>query len=140
MIKLTAARILMFFVVGFIAVSLTACSYFGWKSAADTPAAASDTAYYMCSGCHGPDNTRVNYMSPNIIGQKKGYLVTALRDYRDKKRIDPLMNGAVANMTDKDIDNLATYYAQAKKETDRSEQFDKEYVSKHWKEDVHNHY
>ena len=54
-------------------------------------------------------------MSPNIMGQKKGYLVTALRDYRDKKRLEPLMNGAVANLSDQEIENIAAYYAKVQR-------------------------
>ena len=53
-------------------------------------------------------------MTPNIIGQKKGYLVSTLKDYRDEKRIEPLMNGAVAGLSDQDIDSLADYYSNAR--------------------------
>jgi cytochrome c553 len=90
---------------------LSGCSILGKKPAANTPAAAEETAYTLCGGCHGPVNVRVNFMAPNIIGQKKGYLAATLRDYRDRKRIEPFMNGVAANLTDQDIDNLATYFS-----------------------------
>jgi len=75
----------------------------------DTPV--EDTAYYLCGGCHGQENVRVDYMPPNIIGQKKGYLAKQLKAYRDQKRTHPNMNGALEAFSDKNIDDLASYYA-----------------------------
>ena len=100
------------------ALCLPGCSVFEKKPAADTPAATAQTVYYTCDGCHGPKNIRVDFMSPKIIGQKQAYLAAKLRDFRDLKRINPYMNGVVAELTNQDIDNLAAYYAnyrQAKK-------------------------
>ena len=90
---------------------LSVCAVFAPKPAADTVAAPERTAYLTCGGCHGPKNVRVSFMSPNILGQKKGYLAAKLRDFRDMKRIHPAMNGVVEKLTDQDIVNLATYYA-----------------------------
>ena len=94
-----------------IALGLPGCSILENKPAADTPAAAERTAYYTCDGCHGPKDVRVEFMSPKIIGQKKVYLAAKLRDFRSMKRINPYMNGVVAEMTDQDIANLAAYYS-----------------------------
>jgi cytochrome c553 len=90
---------------------LPGCSILEKKPAADTSAAAEQTAYYTCDGCHGPKNVRVEFMSPKIIGQKQVYLAAKLRDFRDMKRINPYMNGVVVGLTDQDIDNLAAYYS-----------------------------
>lgn len=84
---------------------LSGCSVFETKPAAER------TAYLTCGGCHGPKNVRASFMSPNIIGQKKGYLAAKLRDFRDMKRIHPFMNGVVEQLTDQDIVNLAAYYS-----------------------------
>ena len=94
-----------------ISIGLSGCALFQQKSAAATPAQTADTAYYLCGGCHGPANVRVDFMPPNIIGQKQGYLAAKLRDYRSKTRIAPFMNGITAKLTDQDIDNLANYFA-----------------------------
>jgi cytochrome c553 len=91
--------------------SIEGCSLFEKESAAGTPAAAAQTAYYTCGGCHGAKNVRVELMPPNIIGQKQAYLIEKLHDFRDLKRIHPDMNGVMASMTDQDITNLAAYYA-----------------------------
>ena len=93
------------------ALCLPGCSIFDKKPAADTPVAAAETAYYSCDGCHGPKHIRVDFMSPKIIGQKQAYLAAKLRDFRDLKRVNPYMNGVVAELSDQDIDHLAAYYA-----------------------------
>jgi len=104
-------RCLTVFGLGVLALCLPGCSILEKKSAAGTLAAAAQTAYYTCDGCHGPKNIRVEFMSPKIIGQKKVYLAAKLRDFRDMKHINPYMNGVVAGLTDQDIDNLAAYYS-----------------------------
>ncbi|MEY3289174.1 MAG: hypothetical protein RLZZ419_1416 [Pseudomonadota bacterium] len=113
MTELTLFRTLSIYSLCFIVTGLSGCSVFGKQSADATPAEAEKTAYYQCGGCHGPANVRVNFMTPNIIGQKKGYLAATLRDYRDRKRIEPLMNGVIANMSDQEIDSLAAYFSKA---------------------------
>lgn len=92
-------------------LSLPACSVFSKKPAADTAEATERTAYLTCGGCHGGPNVRVDFMSPKILGQKKHYLVTKMREFRDMKRIHPKMNGSLSELTDQDITNLADYYA-----------------------------
>lgn len=91
---------------------LTSCSVFEHKPAADTPETAAQTAYLLCDGCHGPRDIRMHYMSPNIIGQREKYLVSALNAYRSGKRTHPFMNGILRDMSDLDIGNLAAHYAR----------------------------
>ncbi|MDD2660522.1 MAG: hypothetical protein PHY54_12725 [Methylococcales bacterium] len=109
--KITMYRTLIIYGLSVSALSLPGCSVFEKKPAADTLAETKYTAYYTCGGCHGPKNVRVNYMTPNIIGQKEGYLAAKIRDFRDMKRINPYMNGVVSEMTDQDANNLAAYYS-----------------------------
>lgn len=98
-----------------LASLLSGCSYFANKPAADTPLAAANTAYYTCGGCHGPPPVdHMNSMAPVINGQKNGYLMSALKSYRDKSRINPFMNGMAKSLTDQDIENLAEYYSTLK--------------------------
>jgi len=103
-----------FLIVALLTVSLvgfSGCSLFEKQAAADTPAAAERTAYYLCGGCHGPANIRVETMTPNLFGQKRGYLAVKLRDYRDKQRVNPFMNGIAEGLNDQDIENLAAYFS-----------------------------
>ncbi len=90
-----------------LALALPACALLDKK-----PTATADTAYYVCGGCHGPANIRVDLMPPNIIGQKQTYLANKLRDYRSKTRIAPFMNGVTAKLSDAEIDDLAAYFAK----------------------------
>lgn len=76
---------------------------------------AEDHAYYICSGCHGPDNTRVEFMSPNIIGQKKDYLLNQLKKFQNGQRRHPNMSsGVLANLSQDELEQLASYYANAR--------------------------
>jgi cytochrome c553 len=109
--KITMLRTLIIYGLCTLALCLHGCSVFEKKPAAGTLAETEQTAYYTCGGCHGPKNVRVNYMTPNLIGQKEGYLAAKIRDFRDKKRINPYMNGVVSEMTDQDAKNLAAYYS-----------------------------
>lgn len=97
--------------VGLSVLMSQACSTVKNQSESDTLAAAARSAYYTCDGCHGSKNVRVEFMSPNIIGQKQTYLATQLRDFRDHKRLNPYMNGVVAQMSNQEIDALAAYYS-----------------------------
>ncbi|WNV06593.1 cytochrome c [Candidatus Methylospira mobilis] len=106
-------RALIVVVLNVFLVGLSGCSVFEKQAAADTPAAVDRTAYYLCGGCHGPENIRVETMTPNLFGQKKGYLAAKLRDYRDKQRVNPFMNGIAEGLSDHDIDNLAAYFSSS---------------------------
>ena len=97
--------------LSFCVLWLPGCALLEKRHAAETPTATAQTAYYTCGGCHGPKHVRVDFMSPKIIGQKKAYLVEQLRDFRDRRRMNPYMNGVVEGLTDQEITNLAAYYS-----------------------------
>jgi cytochrome c553 len=48
---------------------------------------------------------------PRLAGQYPDYLANALRDYKAGRRKNPIMAGMAAPLTDKDIDDVAAYYA-----------------------------
>jgi cytochrome c553 len=64
-----------------------------------------------CAACHGPNGVSVGPEFPNLAGQYEDYLLTALRHYKNGKRRNPIMQGQVANLTDKDMADLAAYFA-----------------------------
>lgn len=70
----------------------------------------------MCVGCHGIEGWRTAfpevYKVPRIGGQHEAYLVKALQAYRSGERTHPSMRAIALNLTDKDIADLAAYYAQ----------------------------
>lgn len=69
----------------------------------------------MCIGCHGipgyhtafPDVYRV----PKIGGQHAAYIVKALQEYKSGNRSHPSMRAIAAGLSDKDMADLAAYYA-----------------------------
>lgn len=65
-----------------------------------------------CAGCHGPDGNSVASSFPKLAGQHEDYLHQALKDYKNGKRKNPIMSGQVANLSDRDMQDLAAYYAR----------------------------
>ena len=85
------------------------------------PAEAGDLALgrakaVTCKPCHGLDGIGKLPIYPNISGQKEIYLSGQLRAFRDGVRKDEMMSFVTKNLSDEDIDNLATYYASIKVE------------------------
>jgi cytochrome c553 len=69
----------------------------------------------MCVGCHGIPGWRTAYPEvykvPKLGGQHEAYLVKALQDYRSGARSHPSMRAIATSLSDKDIADLAAYYA-----------------------------
>ncbi|MGD9954233.1 MAG: cytochrome c [Burkholderiales bacterium] len=64
-----------------------------------------------CVACHGESGVSAAPEFPKIAGQHADYLATALRHYKAGKRKNPIMAGQVANLSEKDMLDLAAYYA-----------------------------
>ncbi len=78
--------------------------------AGDATAGAAKAA--VCVGCHGMDGKALQPQYPNIAGQHSSYLAKQLTNYREGERVNAIMNGIAATLTDEDIQNLAAYYAE----------------------------
>ena len=65
----------------------------------------------VCAACHGQDGNSQSPDYPKLGGQHRDYLAKALRDYKSGARKNPIMAGFAATLTDKDIDNVAAYFA-----------------------------
>ncbi len=94
------------------ALSMVALLTGGSALAADAAAGKGKAA--GCAGCHGLNGTSNNPMYPNLAGQKETYLVKAIKDYRDGKRKDPMMEGMAKGLNDADIADMAAFYASQK--------------------------
>lgn len=64
-----------------------------------------------CAACHGPDGIAVAPNFPNLAGQNRRYLITAIQAYQSGTRNDPVMKGMVAALSQADIEDLAAYYS-----------------------------
>lgn len=86
---------------------------------ASLPAYAGDPAAgqkksQTCVACHGPDGNSTAPDFPKIAGQHEDYLVKALKDYKSGARKNPIMAPMAANLSVRDIDDLAAYYSSQK--------------------------
>jgi cytochrome c553 len=70
----------------------------------------------MCQGCHGIEGWRTAfpevYAVPKLGGQHAQYLVNALQAYKSGARSHPTMRAIAASLSDREIADLAAYYAQ----------------------------
>ncbi len=64
-----------------------------------------------CQACHGAKGISVSPEFPNLAGQHADYIVAALHHYKNGKRKNPIMQGQVANLTERDILDLAAYFS-----------------------------
>jgi cytochrome c553 len=67
-----------------------------------------------CVVCHGPDGNSQSAEFPRIAGQHYDYLVKVLKDYKSGARKSPIMAPQAANLTPRDIEELAAYYSKQK--------------------------
>jgi len=83
--------------------------------------AAGKAAATTCAGCHGYDGNSLNPYMPNLAGQPMEYLIKAIKDYRDGRRKEELMQEPVSQLSNKTIANIAAYYSHQRPETPLSE-------------------
>ena len=79
--------------------------------AASGNAEAGRTKAEPCKACHGESGTSSAPDFPKIGGQHADYIAVALRHYKLGKRKNPIMSGQVANLSDKDMLDLAAWYS-----------------------------
>jgi cytochrome c553 len=74
------------------------------------------TAAQVCSNCHGVDGNSVSPNFPRLAGQRAGYLVSQLQNFRNHHRSDPegfeYMWGISHKLGDDQIKGLADYFAK----------------------------
>lgn len=115
------------FLIALTAAAFVASPAFAQAPAAPTAGAATvkgdakagrQKAQAICSGCHGVPGTKTAfpevYHVPKIGGQNEAYIVAALKAYRAGERYNATMKGLVSALSDKDIANIAAYYAEGK--------------------------
>lgn len=64
-----------------------------------------------CAACHGPDGNSQTADFPRLAGQHFDYLVKALGDYKTGARKNAIMAPQAANLSKRDIADLAAYYS-----------------------------
>ena len=67
-----------------------------------------------CAACHGADGNSPTTAFPILAGQYQDYLTRAMEDYQTGKRINPIMTGFAAPLTEQDRADLAAYFSSQK--------------------------
>lgn len=65
-----------------------------------------------CISCHGMQGRTVNEEWPNIAGQGAAYIAQQLRAYRSGQRQALPMNSVAEDLSDQQIEDVATYYSR----------------------------
>jgi cytochrome c553 len=100
-----------------ITTTLMAGSFLFAANAIAGDAAAGKAKSAVCAACHGAAGIATIPTYPNLAGQNKAYLISALNAYKSKQRnggMAVVMHGQAAALTDQDIENLAEYYSSLK--------------------------
>jgi len=77
-------------------------------------AAAGKEKAAVCGACHGADGNSTIAQYPILAGQNARYIYLQLRDFNKKRRQDPLMSPMAANLSAKDMLDLAAYFSMQK--------------------------
>lgn len=99
------ARVPRLAAAAFVFAASTALPVHAWD------AARGKTLSTVCGACHGPDGNSPVADFPIIAGQDREYLYRALSEYKLGNRQDPLMGGQAANLSPRDMRDLAAFYA-----------------------------
>lgn len=69
---------------------------------------------FQCQGCHGIADWKTAfpevYRVPKLGGQKPAYIVSALKAYKSGERDFATMRAIAADLSDKDMEDIAAYY------------------------------
>ena len=66
----------------------------------------------LCEACHGVGGNSASAEFPRLAGQHYDYLVKALGDYKSGERKNPIMAPQAANLSKRDMQDLAAYYSR----------------------------
>ncbi|PTO55334.1 cytochrome C [Vibrio splendidus] len=68
----------------------------------------------LCSQCHGDKIIPFVQSYPNIKGQKAGYILKQLRDFKSDERQDLYMQSVMKHLSDEDLQDAAAFYSTLK--------------------------
>lgn len=65
-----------------------------------------------CAACHGTNGISVAEHIPNLAAQNKTYLASQLLAFKNNGRKSQIMNAIAASLNEREISDLATYFAE----------------------------
>ena len=70
-----------------------------------------------CAACHGADGISSIPANPNLAGQVPGYISAQLKAFKSGERVNSIMAGMVASLSEEDMDDLDAFYASLEAKT-----------------------
>jgi len=64
-----------------------------------------------CAACHGPTGAGIAIQYPRLGGQYSDYTALQLKAFRSEERVNTVMNGVAARLSDREIQAVAEYVA-----------------------------
>ena len=68
----------------------------------------------ICVACHADDGNSTLVVNPKLAQQHPEYLLKQLQEFKSGKRVDPVMAGMVAALSDDDMRNISWWLASQK--------------------------
>jgi cytochrome c553 len=68
----------------------------------------------VCVACHGPGGNSTDPQFPILAGQTARYLYLQLKDFKDGRRTEPVMDAFIAKLSREDMFDLAAFFAAQK--------------------------
>ncbi len=105
-----------------IAATASATAFACFAEGAAAPVAKPDLAKgeasyaTVCAACHAPDGNSAIPVNPKLAQQHPEYLVKQLQEFKAGKRVNAIMNGMAAPLSDADMVNIS-YWVGSKKAT-----------------------
>jgi cytochrome c553 len=65
-----------------------------------------------CAACHGADGNSAAADFPKLAGQHYDYLLKTLKDYKTGARKNAIMAPQVANLNQRDFEDLAAFFSR----------------------------
>lgn len=93
----------------FVALAALSAATPVWSAGGD--AAAGQAKAAVCAACHTVDGNSVDPLYPKIAGQHADYIAQQLALFKSGKRMNPIMLGITATLTEQDMLDLAAYFA-----------------------------
>ncbi len=112
-------------IIKMLVIAFFTCFAFSHSTMADEHKNVSDLAK-VCASCHGINGISNDKNTPNLAGQKKGYLEQEIKAFRDGNRDNPQMLPYVSKLNDDDIAQLAHYFSTRKNDTKGDDNYNKQ--------------
>lgn len=96
------------FVIAFISFTISAESTLSSSELASSKRIINN----LCIACHAIDGNSSISVNPKLAGQHAGYIAKQLKNFKSGLRENAVMAGMVANLTEKEMENLGYYFAE----------------------------